>query len=62
VSTGDAAEALLPLRQERIRHILDEISPENWKEMAETLSTFVSLSAFNANVFESKPKSNGETQ
>ena len=62
VSTGDAAEALLPLRQERIRHILDQISPENWKEMAETLSTFVSLSAFNANVFESKPKSNGDTQ
>ena len=62
VSTGDAADALLPLRQERIRHILDEISPENWKEMAETLSTFVSLSAFNANVFESRPNSNGETQ
>jgi hypothetical protein len=62
VSTGDAAKELLPLRQERIRRILDEISPEKWKEMAETLSTFVSLSAFNANVFESKPKSNGETQ
>ena len=62
VSTGDAADALLPLRQERIRHILDEISPENWKEMAETLSTFVSLSAFNANVFESRPNNNGETQ
>ena len=62
VSTGDTAEALLPLRQERIRHILDEISPENWKEMAETLSTFVSLSAFNANVFESRPNNNGETQ
>ena len=62
VSMGDAADALLPLRQERIRHILDEISPENWKEMAETLSTFVSLSAFNANVFESRPNNNGETQ
>ena len=62
VSTGDAANALLPLRQERIRHILDEISPENWKEMAETLSTFVSLSAFNANVFESRPNNDGETQ
>ena len=62
VSTGDAAKELLPLRQERIRRILDEISPEKWKEMAETLSTFVSLSAFNANVFESKPKNNGETQ
>jgi len=62
VSTSDAAKELLPLRQERIRRILDETSPENWKEMAETLSTFVSLSAFNANVFESKPQSNGETQ
>lgn len=62
VSTGDAAKELLPLRQERIHRILDETSPENWKEMAETLSTFVSLSAFNANVFESKPQSNGETQ
>ncbi|RKU14238.1 hypothetical protein C6502_01210 [Candidatus Poribacteria bacterium] len=62
VSTGDAAKELLPLRQERIRRILDEMSPENWKEMAETLSTFVSLSAFNTNVFESKPQSNGETQ
>ena len=62
VSTDDAAKELLPLRQERIRRILDETSPENWKEMAETLSTFVSLSAFNANVFESKPQSNGETQ
>lgn len=60
VSTGNAAETLLPLRQERMRHILDEISSENWKEMAETLSTFVSLSAFNANVFESR--NNGETQ
>ena len=62
VSTGDAAKELFPLRQERIRRILDEISHEKWKEMAETFSTFVSLSAFNANVFESKPKSNGETQ
>ena len=62
VSTGDEAKELLPLRQERIRRILDEMSPKNWKEMAETLSTFVSLSAFNANVFESKPQSNGETQ
>lgn len=62
VSTGDAAKELLPLRQERIRRILDQMSAENWKEMAETLSTFVSLSAFNANVFESKPQSKGETQ
>ena len=59
VSAAGAAKELFPIRQERIRHILDEMSQENWKAMAETLSTFVSLSAFNANVFESKPQSNG---
>lgn len=62
-STGNTVEELFPIKQERIRHILDEMSHENWKAMAETLSTFVSLSAFNANVFESKPQSNrGGTQ
>jgi hypothetical protein len=34
---------------ERITRLLDNLSPENWKEMAQTLSTFVCLSAFNAN-------------
>jgi hypothetical protein len=34
---------------ERITRLLDNLSPNNWKEMAETLSTFVCLSAFNAN-------------
>ncbi|MYB56914.1 MAG: hypothetical protein F4X51_11025 [Gemmatimonadetes bacterium] len=63
VSAAGAAKELFPIRQERIRHILDEMSQENWKAMAETLSTFVSLSAFNTNVFESKPQSNeGGTQ
>ena len=62
-STGNTVEELFPIKQERIRHILDEMSHENWKAMADTLSTFVSLSAFNANVFESKPQSNrGGTQ
>ncbi len=34
---------------ERITRLLDNLSPANWKVMAETLSTFVCLSAFNAN-------------
>ena len=60
VSMGDSAKEILPLRQKRIRRILDAISPQNWQEMADTLSTFTSLSAFNAKVFE--PKNNGGTQ
>lgn len=60
VSMGDSAKELYLIKQERIRRILDAISPQNWQEMAETLSTFTSLSAFNAKV--SEPKNNGGTQ
>ena len=59
-SMGDSAEELYRIKQERIRRILDAISSQNWQEMAETLSTFTSLSAFNAKV--SEPKNNGGTQ
>ena len=40
---------------ERITRILDELSKnsDKWKPMAETLSTFASLNAFNANFFKS---------
>ena len=37
----------------RITRILDRLSADNWKSMAETLSTFASLSAFNANFSKS---------
>jgi hypothetical protein len=40
--------------QERLTRVLDQLSSENWKEMAETLSTFASLSAFNANFSKSQ--------
>ncbi|HGJ64160.1 TPA: hypothetical protein ENS27_02080 [bacterium] len=51
-SQGESRE-ITPLRQERVTNILDQLSEENWKEMAETLSTFACLSAFNANFFKS---------
>ena len=43
---------------ERIKRISDKLSedPNAWKPMAETLSTFASLSAFNANFFKSTNK------
>jgi len=45
-----------PIKQERVTRILDLLTTENWKEMAETLSTFASLSAFNQSIFEKQKK------
>jgi len=52
-SQGESRE-ITRISQERVTNILDQLSEENWKEMAETLSTFACLSAFNANFFKSK--------
>ncbi len=52
-SQGETRE-ITRVKQERITRILDQLSSENWKEMAETLSTFASLSAFNANFDRSR--------
>ena len=41
------------VKTDRFTRVLDQLSSENWKEMAETLSTFASLSAFNANFSKS---------
>ncbi len=41
------------LKTDRFTRIIDQLSSQNWKEMAETLSTFASLSAFNANFSKS---------
>lgn len=48
------------LSNERVTHLLDKLSASNWKEMAETLSTFVCLSAFNANFPRSTAMESGE--
>jgi hypothetical protein len=52
-SQGESRE-ITRISQERVTNILNQLSEENWKEMAETLSTFACLSAFNANFFKSK--------
>lgn len=49
----------VPVRQERIDHILNELTDKNYKEIAETLSTYVCLNAYNAKVFESKSDNGG---
>jgi len=59
LSTGDSSKKAIPVRQERVEHILTQLKEENYKEIAETLSTYVCLSAYNANVFESKSDNEG---
>ena len=59
-STGEDTKKAVPVKQERIDHILNELTDKNYKEIAETLSTYVCLNAYNAKVFESK-SDNGES-
>lgn len=59
-STSENAKKAVPVKQERINHILDELTDGNYKEVAETLSTYVCLSAYNAKVFESKSDNGGD--
>ncbi|RKU22860.1 hypothetical protein C6503_03595 [Candidatus Poribacteria bacterium] len=58
-STGEDAKKAVPVKQERIDHILNELTDGNCKEIAETLSTYVCLNAYNAKVFESKSDNGG---
>ena len=44
----------VPVRQECINHIMDKLTDKNYKEIAETLSTYVSLSAYRTKVFALK--------
>lgn len=52
-SQGESRE-VTRISQEKVTNIFEQLSEESWKEMAETLSTFACLSAFNANFFKSK--------
>lgn len=58
-STGEGVKKAVPVKQERIDHILNELTDKNYKEIAETLSTYVCLNAYNAKVFESKSDNGG---
>ena len=58
-STGEDVKKAVPIKQERIDHILNGLTDGNYKEIAETLSTYVCLNAYNAKVFESKSNNAG---
>ena len=58
-STGENAKNAVPVKQERVDHILNELTNQNYKEVAETLSTYVCLSAYNTKIFESKSDNGG---
>ena len=47
------SKSMTRVNRDRITRILDETNDETWKPMAETLSTFASLSAYNAKFFKS---------
>ena len=61
-STGEGVKNAVPVKQERVDHILNELTDKNYKEIAETLSTYVCLNAYNNKVFESKSNSDGGNQ
>ena len=58
-STSENVKNAVPVKQERIDNILTKVTEANYKEIAETLSTYASLSAYTTNVFDSKSNNNG---
>ena len=52
------SKSMTSVNRDRITRILDETNDDTWKTMAETLSTFTSLSAYNAKFF--KPTNEGD--
>ncbi|MYB63670.1 hypothetical protein F4X73_03180 [Candidatus Poribacteria bacterium] len=60
-STGEGVYQAVAVKQERIDHILNELTDKNYKEIAETLSTYVCLNAYNTRirVFKSKSDNGG---
>ena len=56
VKVRNEEKSITRVSHERIARILDELTPGNWSEIAETLSTFTSLSAFNENFSKRQSK------
>lgn len=53
VEVKGESKSMTRINRDRITHILDATNDETWKPMADTLSTFASLSAYNAKFFKS---------
>ena len=47
------SKSMTRINRDRITRVLEETNDDTWKTMAETLSTFTSLSAYNAKFFKS---------
>ena len=56
VKVRNEKKTITRVSRERVTRILDELTPENWQRIAETLSTFTSLSAFNENFSQRQAK------
>ena len=56
VKVRNEEKSVTRVSRERVTRILDELTPENWQRIAETLSTFTSLSAFNENFSQRQAK------
>ena len=56
VKVKNEEKSITRVSRKRVTRILDELTPENWSQIAETLSTFTSLSAFNENFSQRQAK------
>ena len=56
VKVRNEEKSITRVSRERVTRILDELTQENWSQIAETLSTFTSLSAFNENFSQRQAK------
>ena len=56
VKVKNEGKSITRIKRERVTRILDELHQENWQRIAETLSTFTSLSAFNENFSKRQAK------
>lgn len=56
VKVKNEDKSITRVSHKRVTRILDELTPENWQNLAETLSTFTSLSAFNENFSKRQAK------
>lgn len=56
VKVKNEEKSITRVSRKRVTRILDKLTPENWSQIAETLSTFTSLSAFNENFSQRQAK------
>ena len=56
VKVKNEYKSITRVSPKRFTHVLEKLNQDNWQEIAETLSTFTSLSAFNANFSKRQSK------